>query len=124
MTSMGSIIQIREYGKTLTVLLKVLEGLTADVVRAGLLREECRRIKSQVIADGQNPPRAFCRRCGKGPRSPTFQERQGQRQTGALKEAAAVNGARFSCDHTFISILNIALRVDGDFNMKNVIRRA
>jgi len=123
MTSMGSIIQIREYGEILTVLLNVLQGLAADIVRTGLLWEECLRIKSQVIADGQDPPGVFCRRCGEGPRSSTFQERQGQRQAGALKEAAAVDGARFPCAHTFIFLINIALRGDRDFNIKNVIRR-
>ena len=123
MTSMGSIVQIREYGKILTVLLNVLQGLAADIVRTGLLWEECLRIKAQVIADGQDPPGAFFRCCGEGPRSSTFQERQGQRQTGTLKEAAAVDGARFSCAHTFIFLINIALRGDRDFNIKNVIRR-
>lgn len=56
MTSMGPIIQIREHGKILTMLLNILQGLAANVVCAGLLREECLRIKAQVIADGQNPP--------------------------------------------------------------------
>ena len=120
---MGPIIQIREHGEILAVLLNVLQSLAADVVRAGLLREECLRVKSQVITDGQNPPWAFCRRCGEGPWSSTFQERQGQRQAGALKEAAAVDGARFPCAHTFIFLINIVLRGDRDFNIKNVIRR-
>ena len=123
MTSMGPIIQIREHSKILTVLLNVLQGLATDVVRAGLLREERPWIKAQMITDSQNPPGVFCRRCGEGPRSSTFQERQGQRQAGALKEAAAVDGARFPCAHTFIFLINIALRSDRDFNIKNVIRR-
>ena len=127
MTSMGPIIQIREHGEILTVLLNVLQGLAADIVRTDLLWEECLRIKAQVIADGQNPPWAFCRRCCEGPWSSTFQERQGQGQAGALKEAAAVDEARFSCAHTFISLLNIVLRGDEGtdlINSKNVIQRA
>ena len=35
MTSMSPIIQIREHGEILAVLLNVLQGLAADVVRAG-----------------------------------------------------------------------------------------
>jgi hypothetical protein len=54
-TSIGPIIQVGKNREILTVLLNVLQGLAADVVRAGLLREECLGIKAQVITDGQNP---------------------------------------------------------------------
>jgi hypothetical protein len=100
MTSMGPIIQIREHGKILTVLLNVLQGLAADVVRAGGLREERPWIKAQVIADGQNPPRAFCRCCGEDPRSSTFQQRRSMGRG------------------------SLVLRGDRDFNMRSVTRRA
>jgi hypothetical protein len=88
---MGPIIQVGKNREILTVLLNVLQGLAADVVRAVGLREECRGIKAQVITDGQNPPGPLRGRCGENPRHPTFQQRQGQRQTGALEEAAAVD---------------------------------
>ena len=84
MTSMSPIIQVGKNRKIFAVLLNVLQGLAADVVRAGLLREEGLGIKAQVITDGQNPPGAFSRCCGTGPRSSTFQQRQGQRQARAL----------------------------------------
>ncbi len=87
MTSMGPIIQIGKNREILTVLLDILQGLAADVVRAGLLREECLGIKAQVITDGQNPPgplRLY-------PTRPALQHRQRQRHAHALQKTAAVD---------------------------------
>ena len=84
---MGPIIQIREHGKILTMLLNVLQGLAADVVRAGLLREECLRIKAQVITDGQNPPGPLRLH----PTRPALQHRQRKRHAHALQKTAAVD---------------------------------
>jgi hypothetical protein len=84
---MGPIIEVGINREILTVLLNVLQGLATDVVRAGLLREECLRIKAQVITDGQNPPgplRLY-------PTRPALQHRQGQRHAHALQKTAAVD---------------------------------
>jgi hypothetical protein len=96
---MGPIIQIREHGKILTVLLNVPQGRTTAVIHARLLRKERSGIKTQVVADGQNPPGPLHWHRGECPRSPTFQKRQSQRQACPLKETATFDGGWFSFNH-------------------------
>ena len=84
---MGPIIQIREHGEILTVLLNVLQGLAADVVRAGLLREECLGIKAQVITDGQNPPGPLRLR----PKRTALQPRQRQSDTHTFEKSSSIH---------------------------------
>jgi len=72
MTSMGPIIQIGKNREILTVLLDILQGLAADVVRAGLLREECLGIKAQVIPDGRIRRGRFAGAAAKARGAPLF----------------------------------------------------